>query len=193
MDRNTELAEMVVNKEIDLEEAKRLTDDIKGLMDAISVRRSMRYALQSAMLWYRIAVLSAESTYANYAYARYMDLVQGYSSAALVDIGELYGTEGMITEKARDLGLHFLDDDLTHLNGASGRLNLNLDPEDPDYRGSVTAGEFQKEIVDPAYETAVRRGVGLVREKAKAEAYPLASFAQLVGESIQMIANALLY
>lgn len=193
MNRDLELAEMVVNEEIDLEEAKKLADDVTELMRCVSLRRSMRYALQSAMLYYRRWVMTTNAVYADYAYAQYLRLVNGYSNAALVDLGGLYEAEGMITDAAKELGLRFLEDDLVHLSGASGQLGLNLDPEDPAYKDSVTVGEFYKEIVYPAGEKASRWMVRAAKEGAKAGAYSVASFAQAVGESIQMLANALLY
>lgn len=193
MNRDLELAEMVVNEEIDLEEAKKLADDVSELMRCVSLRRSMRYALQSAMLHYRRWVMTTEAVYADYAYAQYLRLVNGYSNAALVDLGGLYEAEGMITDAAKELGLRFLEDDLVHLSDASGQLGLNLDPEDPAYKDSVTVRKFYKEIVYPASETAKRRMVEAFKEGAKVRAYSVASFAQAVGESIQMLANALLY
>lgn len=47
MDRDLELAEMVVNGEIGLEDAKQLATDADKLLESVEIRKSMKYAMKS--------------------------------------------------------------------------------------------------------------------------------------------------
>lgn len=82
MDRNLELAEMVVNKEINLEEAMALTDDVDDLLEKIKLRKSMKYAMMSMITWNRMKLLSKDITSLSCSMNAYKGWVKRYAQQA---------------------------------------------------------------------------------------------------------------
>lgn len=77
-----ELAEMVVNGELEMEDALKLTKDEEGLIEAVKIRKSMRYAMQAMIYWKKTSVIQTERTSALCSMNAYKGWIKRYQAMA---------------------------------------------------------------------------------------------------------------
>lgn len=203
MDRNLELAEMVVNKEIDLEEAKEITDDVDDLLEKIKLRRSMKYAMMAMIQWRQLKQVSTTIENRVQAVAYYNDILAQYTQlmAKVVSnkkadqkrkndsiskrIDEFEANMASMTEEQKDATFELLQHDIHENQRQFQQSEAQIDKgfenlEAMRYRQMV--GELQLKRLEPRMELL----------KTKYTCYTIASFMQMIGEAMQEIADTLL-
>lgn len=201
MDKNAELAEMVVNNEITLEDAIQSTKDISDLMSKVNLRKSMRYALQTAVMYRKLMELRISIPALTFAYGRYASLVNEYSSLSWdwirgktnADYYErLFDVEGSITDYLRNTDLRFMEDDVIAALSPSRALGLDFDPDSPYCKTDVSYKEYCEELLNPTREALSKRITEANRLDVGVPRMMIATLFQGVSEMLDTMSAALL-
>lgn len=183
MDRDLELAEMVVNGEIDLEEAKQLTTDANRLLECVKIRKSMKYAMKSMIYWNQMKSLSKDVTSLACAMNAYKGWVKRYAESA-----------NRLLERHRRLEERQLQD-------AYWRWGSEWAIEDVEYALDYQSAESEW-LLEKSHEALVRRKEAeeSIEEKKRAiescrklsKNYAIGSIVQVIGEILDTLGMALL-
>lgn len=183
MDRDLELAEMVVNGEIDLEEAKQLTTDVNRLLECIKIRKSMKYAMKSMIYWNQMIALSKDITSLACSMNAYKGWVKRYAESA-----------NRLLERHRQLEERQLQD-------AYWRWGEEWAIEDVEYALNSQSAELE-ELLEKSHEALERnkeaeesieerkRAIESCRKLSKN--YAIGSIVQVIGEILDTLGMALL-
>ena len=183
MDRDLELAEMVVNGEIDLEDAKQLATDANRLLESVEIRKSMKYAMKAMIYWNQMKLLSKDITSLSCSMNAYKGWVKRYAEKA-----------ERLLEKHRRLEEQQLQDAywkwgeewvIEDVEYALDRLSFESEGL---LEESQMALERRKETEDLIEER--KREIESYRKLSKN--YAIGSIAQVIGEIFDALGTALL-
>lgn len=183
MDRNLELAEMVVNKEIDLEEAKQLTNDEDDLLEKIKLRKSMKYAMMSMVYWHKMKQLNTDINSQTCSMNAYKGWAKRYGqmSAKLLEKHQQIVNQELqdaYWRWGKDWITEDVEESLDQLEGESAWY-LSESQQYSEYKK-------QKQYQIDAKKTLIDQYSNQV------VIYSIASFTQAIGEILETLADALL-
>lgn len=183
MNRDLELAEMVVNGEIDLEEAKQLATDANWLLESVEIRKSMKYAMKAMIYWNQMKLLSKDITSLACSMNAYKGWAKRYAKQA-----------ERLLEKHRRLEEQQLQD-------AYWRWGEEWVTEDVEYALDSLSAESEW-LLKESYESLERTRAAeesIENRKQKIESYrkssknyAIGSIAQVIGEIFDTLGTALL-
>lgn len=185
---------MVINNVITEEEAKQETDDLDGLMEMINLRRSMRYAMRSYIYYRRAELLAASLSHEEGNLLMYRTVLErtkeDYAIMAIryEKMRDQYKSLGISSEEAKKMSKE------DFIKQVTPTIKDIIKKTITDYSNEIAAKESVKSLsrVTELFDNLINRHVGIIEWNLReSRGLGIASFVQAIGESIELIANAL--
>lgn len=188
------LAEMVVNKAITVEEAQQESDDVDDLMNKLNMRQSLRYAIQSYMTLYQATIL--ENDLNAYCRKKYMlmKLKEDYAIMAVRYQNELKYKESLALKQSKEATKKMSDQEfLDNFEKITERAYKDTMQETVQKEADALLNKVDVSLRLSMIDKKMDKTIKTIEYNIKrSDLLATASMVQLIGESLDIIAKALL-